>query len=375
MKIINIMQCTNLGGMEQASLRLMQGLQDRRHSLEVLSLNPIGALGPLLMHAGIPAKGLNYSGRGGWKTGMSIYRNMRSIKADAVMMTGHHLLTMLLLGNIARGKRILAIHHYHAGIKSSRQWRWIYKIAMKRFQTIVFPCDFLRNEACAIYPAISPISVTLYNPLPISPIPSTEEKRNARRSHGLPENGFIIGNAGRLIPSKRFELFLKVAARVHRVCPQAYFIVAGDGPEHNKLIEICRELHLEDNIHWIGWQGDLTHFYQSLDVLLFNSDFDAMGMTALEAMSYGVPVVASVLRGGISEIISDDRYGFLQSTHDIEWLTQKVLDLVHHPQLACEIGQKGRFRVQQICTPEQCVNEYERLLSGLADRKGKDNGC
>jgi hypothetical protein len=48
MNIINIMQGTDLGGMEQASLRLMLGLKELGHSLQVLSLNPIGGLGPLL---------------------------------------------------------------------------------------------------------------------------------------------------------------------------------------------------------------------------------------------------------------------------------------------------------------------------------------
>ena len=65
MKIINIMQGTDLGGMEQASLRLMLGLKKLGHSLEVLSLNPIGALGPLLEKMPSLPKGYRISAREG----------------------------------------------------------------------------------------------------------------------------------------------------------------------------------------------------------------------------------------------------------------------------------------------------------------------
>ncbi len=60
---------------------------------------------------------------------------------------------------------------------------------------------------------------------------------------------------------------------------------------------------------WTGWLTDLTPFYAGIDVLLFNSDWDALGLTPVEAMSYGVPVVASVEHGGLGEIL-DNRCGW-----------------------------------------------------------------
>ena len=89
-----------------------------------------------------------------------------------------------------------------------------------------------------------------------------------------------------------------------------------------------RRLGLGNRIRWLGWQDDLQDFYRSLDVMLFTSDFDAMGRTPLEAMSHGVPVVASVVHCGLPEVIDSDEVGFLIRDHDISALAVKVAELL-----------------------------------------------
>ena len=220
MRILNIMQCTNLGGMEQASLRLMRGLQGKGHSVQVISLNPIGALAPHLTEAGIEAEGLAYCGKGGWKTALLLRRRLSRIKADALLMTGHHLLAMMVaIGKFCEGRRVLAIHHYHTGVKPRWQWRVIYKLASKHFQAITFPSDFIRHEAEAIHPPVEKISYTIRNPLPIPDLPTYEGKLKARKTLELPLDTPIVGNAGWLIAGKRFDVFLQVAAEVHKTHP------------------------------------------------------------------------------------------------------------------------------------------------------------
>ena len=201
MRIVNIIQGTNLGGMEQASLRLMVGLKQRGHSCEVVSLNPIGTLGPLLAEHDIPAVGLPYLGKWGWRSYFLRRRALRSIQADAMLMTGHNLFAMLAIGDLCRGRRLLAIHFHHTGVKPSWQWRLIYRIACRRFQAITFPSDFVRHEAEEIYPPIKALSHTVHNPLPVWPLPTAEDRQRARVALGLPLDAPLIGNAGWLIPA------------------------------------------------------------------------------------------------------------------------------------------------------------------------------
>lgn len=362
MRIINIMQGTNLGGMEQASLRLMLGLMNRGHACEVLSLNPIGSLGPLLEKQQIPAIGLPYLGKGGWRSFFRLWNALRNVRADALIMTGHSFLGMLALGGLCRGKRLLAIHFHHTGVKPVWQWRLIYRVACRCFQAITFPSDFIRAEAEELYPLVKNLAHTVRNPLVVPTLPTDEERSLARVALGIKADIPVIGNAGWLIPRKRFDVFLRVAHRVLQEEPTAIFLIAGDGEERTQLEAFARELDIFEKIVWLGWQQDLKLFYQSLDVMLFNSDFDAMGLSPLEAVSYGVPLVASVQQGGLKEIVDNDNGGFLLDSHDIAVLSEKTVYYVRNQDAARKAALECRDRIAQMSDTVRIAQEIESLL-------------
>lgn len=362
MRIVNIMQGTNLGGTEHASLRLMLGLKERGHSCEVVSLTPIGTLGPILIEHGIPAKGLLYSGKGGWQSFFLLRRTLSTIQADALLMTGHNLLAMLALGTLCCGRRVLAVHFHHSGVKPPWLWRLIYRIACSRFQAVTFPSDFIRIEAESLYSPLKKISHTVRNPIFIPDLPSAEDLDRSRRSLGLPVGVPVIGNAGWLIPRKRFDIFLRVAQKVLQQLPDAIFLIAGDGEELHRLESLALELNIAERIKWLGWQKDLNNFYQSLDVLLFNSDFDAMGLSPLEAASYGVPLVVSVQQGGLKEIVCNDDYGFLISSHDVDALAGKIVFYINNRVKSRKIALACRDRIAQLSNSEEIIREIESLI-------------
>lgn len=362
MHIVNIIQGTDLGGMEQASLRLMLGLMEHGHTCEVISLNPIGGLGPLLIQNNIPAIGLPYLGKWGWRSYFLIRQTLKSVKADAMIMTGHSLVAMLANGNLCKGKRLLAVHFHHTGVKPNWQWRLIYRIAFKRFQAITFPSDFVRLEAEEIYPPVKTLSRTIYNPLPAWPLPTAENQHQAKSSFGLPLKSPVVGNAGWLIPRKRFDIFLRTAQLIVKQVPDALFLIAGEGEEKEKLVILAQDLNITDHVRWIGWQKDMTRFYHSLDLMLFNSDWDAVGLAPLEAISYGIPLVASVQQGGLKEILNSDDYGFLIAKHDIEKLAEKAIYYLQNPQEANKVALKGRERIAQVSNTQLITGVIESLL-------------
>ena len=362
MHILNICQCTNLGGMEQASLHLMKGLQKRGHSFEVLSLNSLGALKPLLDEAKILAQGLPYRGRGGWRSYGRVRAKLRAIRAGATLMTGPHLLTMLAMSKHSPGPRVLGVHFHHRGVKPDWQWRLIYRLACRRFEAIVFPSEFIRQEAEEIYPPLRRRSHIVRYPVILPSLPDPAQRPAARRLLGLPLEAPVVGNAGWLIPRKRWDIFLATAAEIAARQPATHFVIAGDGPLRGELQNMAKGLGLQDRITWLGWRDQLDTFYQSLDALLFNSDWDAMGLTALEAMSYGVPVAASVQQGGLREVITDDRFGLLLPTHDVTTLADRVSAWLNHADEARRVGLQGRQRVIEMGDPDSIAAAYEELF-------------
>jgi len=363
-RILVLIQCANLGGMEQATLRLMRGLQARGHELELLSLNPIGGFGPLLQEAGIEHRGLPYAGYGGWCMVPRLRRELQRCKAGALIMTGHHFLTMLALGNLCAGHRILAIHYHHAGVKPDWQWRLIYRLACARFQAITYPSDFVRLEAERICPPVAGLAKTIRNPLPLPELSAPEQKLAARRSLGLPAGAPLVGNAGWLIPRKRFDLFLRTAAAIKARCPNAHFVIAGDGPDKPDLEQFTRQTGLADAVTWLGWLRRADLLYQALDVLLFNSDWDALPTTPQEAMAYALPVVASVQNGGLSEILISGENGYLLPNHDVQALADIVLGLLADRQRAFAIGHAARRTIAKLCDPDAIAAKHEALLLG-----------
>lgn len=365
MRILNIMQCTHLGGTEQLALLCMAGLQARGHQCEVVSLNPIAELGPLLDTNHIPAKGLVYRGRAGWRSLVPMHQAFRSVPAQAVMMTGHNFAAMLALGDLCTKRRLLCVHHYHTGTKPRWEWKVMYRLALRQFPAVAFDSDFIRREAEELYPPISGISHTVRNPFIVAKV-SDEDRSAARKQLGLPLTARIVGNAGRLIDTKRFDVFLRVAREVASIVPEAMFLIAGDGPLRSELEELATSFGITDRVRWLGWQLDLKPFYSALDVLHFNSDWDALGRAPLEALAFGVPVVASVLNGGLSEIMGRGEHGFLVSSHDIDWLAEKIVFILGHEEEARRMALTGQQYLADLCSVERHVTEISGLM-GLDD--------
>lgn len=359
MLIVNVIQCANLGGMEQTSLRLMRALIARGARLRLISLNPIAGLGPLLENAGIPALGLNYSRMGKLAAGFALHRALKAEAADALIMTGHNFAASLALGDVCKGRRLLANHFHHQGVMPAWRWRLIYRAAKAAFQTITFPSDFVRREAEALYPAIRPMAYTVRNPLELPPQPSADIRAAFRAQCGAGPQTPLIGNAGWLIPRKRFDVFLDTAATFARTNPAARFVIAGDGEQRDQLRAHAQRLGLQDRLVWLGWQTDLEPFYAGIDALVFNTDWDTFPTTPVEAMAHGVPVVASSLNGGLPEIL-DESTGWLFDRHDSSALADA---------LASALSQEGfqraalaRQRVAETSNPDSIAATIERLL-------------
>ncbi len=351
MKILIIIQCTNLGGMEQCALLFIEELHKLGFDCELVSLTRFGALKALIDARGIPAHDLPYRGYGGWRSFWETRRMFRSIPCDGIVMFGHNLMAMAALSGRLKQRSVLSMHFHHRGVKAAWAWRLIYLLAFYRFRAIVYASHFICDEAVDIVPDLKHISRVISFPIPLPPLATDEIRRAARQRLGIPDDVLTVGNAGWLISRKRWDVFLDVAENVAKRVPEARFLIAGDGPERKALETRARNQGLGDRICWMGWQNHLTDFYHSLDVMLFNSDWDAMGRTPLEAMAHGIPTVASVTHGGLKEILNDPCFASFSTTHDIEHLANVVINLLRDRTAARTMGTAARARIKEIGSP------------------------
>lgn len=362
MNILNIIQCVNLGGMERSNLLMMKYYKEQGHEVTVVSLHPPGPGKPLYEEAGIPVIGCEYRGKFGLLSHHKLRKIVKSRPADVIFVTGASI-SSCLAARLHRVPRILCVHYHHGNTFKNRiKWRIFYYSILNDFDTVTFCSDFIRSEAESILPKLARKSVTLRNIIEIPNRLGGEEKSLARGRLGLPLGVPIIGNAGWLTNRKRFDVLLKTARSVMLKVPDLNVAIAGGGECETMLRKMAQDLGLMDRVYWLGWLPDLADFYQGLDVMVFNSDFDAFACTPIEAMAWGIPVVASVSYGGLREVIVNGENGFLIDNHNVEQLSNYVETLLMISQKRKDIGIAGRKSIENNFSAHIVGNHLNKLL-------------
>ncbi|MDX2321089.1 MAG: glycosyltransferase [Moritella sp.] len=100
---------------------------------------------------------------------------------------------------------------------------------------------------------------------------------------------FKVGCAARLVPEKSLDVLIKSIADI----PNVELLIAGDGPEKQKLASLVRELELSTKVNFIGYTDDMVSFYHQLDLFVLTSSNEGLPLSILEAQACNVPVVCS----------------------------------------------------------------------------------
>jgi len=345
--------------MERSTLETMTVLKQAGHDVAMISLHPVGALGALVKERGIPLSGTSRYRLAGLGNAIWLLREINKFNPDRIWLTGHNFGSLLAAG-VSRRPTYLSIHFHHCE-RSMLLWRCFYFLARRICSGIRFITRFIFKE---IEPLLEGYANVVCFPNIFRPPETGMDRSLARKQLGLSEDAYIIGNAGWLIPRKAFDVFLHTAARVKSLIPDALFLIAGDGSERFRLEALAKSLGIDSDVRFIGWQSDLKPFFGSLDVLLFNSSFDALGRTPIEAMSYGVSVVASVTCGGLDEFIRSGIDGYLIDCHEPDKLADEIKRLHDSPALRDRYAENGKNRVAELGSPIlhlQNVSEFMDL--------------
>ncbi len=367
MKILNLIQCLNLGGMEQSSYILMEGTQSRGIDWQVQSVTPAGVGREIISSHKIPISDNLYEGIFGYKSYCSLNSKISKFSGDIILVTGPTLISCLSVRSHS-AKKILSIHFCHgSGFKDMLKWKAFYEFIKYDYQAIIFASSYILEEARKIAPQLQDKFYLIENSIKRCSAVTANERVNARKMLDIPDDSFVIGNAGWLIARKRFDIFLEVCARLSSPHPHLLFLIAGDGSLRGELEEFATKLGINDKVKWIGWQKDLNPFYQSLDLLLFNSDSDALGRTILEALGYGIPVVASILEGGADSILLHQANGYLIREHNIDLLTKYCLDLIENPLITNQFRYNSIEKITKQYTTDIFIQKYMNVFNQVLE--------
>lgn len=187
---------------------------------------------------------------------------------------------------------------------------------------------------------------------------------DANRPVELPAGRPRIGFAGFLEPLKGIGDLVSAFAEISRHYPEAQLLVAGDGPEKERLLEQAGALGVRERVAFLGYLDPVAPMLGALDVFVSPSHSEALGTSILEAMTLGVPVVCTD-SGGPAEFIRDGENGLLVAPGDSAAIAAAVVRLLGDSALATRLGERGRATVLEgpylvSATYAAVFAEYER---------------
>jgi glycosyltransferase involved in cell wall biosynthesis len=191
------------------------------------------------------------------------------------------------------------------------------------------------------------------------------EKTKLKKEVGLPEDSFVVGTAGRLVPVKGPEFLIKASQIIIPAHPNTYFLFAGDGPLKEDLQQKANEAGEEKNIVFLGWRDDIEHILSIFDVFCLPSLNEGMGRVLVEAMALGIPIVASDV-GGIPDLVTHGKNGFLVPPKNPEELAKHIQILIEDEEKRKKMGETGKKMAQRFSHKtmvEKIAELYEELLT------------
>ncbi|MFE5123955.1 glycosyltransferase family 4 protein [Streptomyces sp. NPDC056669] len=175
--------------------------------------------------------------------------------------------------------------------------------------------------------------------------------------------------AGRLAPVKRYDLLIRAFAKVSAARPDWRLRIYGGGAQHAKLRALIDQLGLYNNVFLMGPANPLDPEWAKGSIAAVTSSLESFGMTIVEAMRCGLPVVSTDCPHGPAEIIDNGVDGRLVPTGDTDAIAAALLDLINNDELRQQMGQAA-LKDSARFDPSRVAGRYETLFSGLVARSG-----
>lgn len=189
----------------------------------------------------------------------------------------------------------------------------------------------------------------------------------------IPSHSRIVGLMGRLHPVKGLDLFLQGARLVLEEEPATHFLIAGDGEEREKLLQLRDKLRLSKQVHFTGYLDQPDQFINILDINTLTSYSESFPLVLLEGARLKKPTLSSAV-GGITHLLKEGETGLLFEAGNEEQFAAKLLRLLRDEKMAARLGEALYNHARENFSLERLGrNHWEIYRQILADAGGRGN--
>jgi glycosyltransferase involved in cell wall biosynthesis len=338
--------------MEHFVLRIAAEQRKQGHDAWVLALNG----GPLLETAragGLPVRVLS----GGKAARVAQAATLLAVRRPQVVHPHNpSSLHYALVGKRVSGARLVLTYHGR-GLREARtpspaEWqRTDAVISVSAGAVEQLPAEVPGSRVCVIRNGVVPA-------------PAARDREAVRRELGL--DGRTVGIiVARVDGMKGHETLLRALPLLRQNGHRMTLLVAGDGAERPALETLARELALgPEEVRFLGFRSDVPDLLAASDFFLLPSRTEGLPLSMLEAMTHGLPAIATPV-GGIPEVIRPGEHGFLVPVDDAPALSAAMSQLCADPALLRAMGDQARHRALSEFSFERMTREYLELYARL----------
>jgi glycosyltransferase involved in cell wall biosynthesis len=285
-----------------------------------------------------------------------VERYLRGTDADVIVGTRPGL--NIYIGKFAPSRAVIvAQEHLALDHHGRRLIRRLYKM-YKKFDAVTTVSEADARDYRRAMPRIASRVSHIPNSVPPTPLDPSD---------GMSK---LIVAAGRLEEVKRYDLLLRAFAKVHRLHPDWRLRIYGHGNHYAALKALMRELRLHNCARMMGTYAPIDTEWAKGAIAAVTSDFEAFGLTIVEAMDCGVPVVATDCPQGPAEIISSGVDGLLTRPGDVDAYAEALVALIEDDETRVRMGRAARETARRY-HPDRVASEYLELFERLLAAKGR----
>jgi glycosyltransferase involved in cell wall biosynthesis len=201
--------------------------------------------------------------------------------------------------------------------------------------------------------------VTIVNGIDPGPLNGTAPTP-LRAELQLPDEAILVGSIGRLAPQKGYTYLVEAVPALRARYPQAHVIIAGNGPEEEKLHELVKKMGLASHCHLLGFRRDIAGLLAAFDIFVTPSLWEGLSISLLEAMAAGKAIVSTAIKGN-RETIQSGVNGLLVEAANPNALATAIGQLIEHPEQAQQLSQQARHSAETQFSEEKMVTEVAGL--------------
>lgn len=192
-------------------------------------------------------------------------------------------------------------------------------------------------------------------------------KAEIRKRHGIPDGDFVAGYIGRLSVEKGVDNILKALAILKNEGILVKVMIIGDGPKRGDLEEMASRLNIAELVLFLGFRQEPAAYLEAMDLFILPSLTEGTPMALLEAMSAGVPIIASSV-GGIPDIVKDGEHGLLIRSGDFAGLSKAVKRLLREPELRNLLACNASSLIERNYGMGQWIQRLDSIYQDLMGR-------